>query len=60
MAFNTTGKYVQVKQAYSYVFVANCFVRLTLRAFITCIASTAEVMCSRMKNERIHFTAELN
>ena len=38
MAFSTTGKYVQVRQAYSYVFVVNCFVRLTVRAFITCTA----------------------
>jgi len=60
MTFSTTGKYVQVRRAYSYVFAANCFVRLNVRVFITCVASTAEVMCSRMKNERIHFIAELN
>jgi hypothetical protein len=60
MAFSATVKYVQGRQAYSYVSAANCFVRLTVPAFNTCLASTAEVMCSRMKNERTHLIAELN
>ena len=60
MAFSNTRKYVRLRQAYSHVFTANCFVRSTVRAFIMCTASTAEVVCSRMKNERIHFIAVIN
>jgi hypothetical protein len=59
MAFSTKGKYVRVRQTYIYVIVASRFVCLTFRVFITCIGVTAEVMCSRMKSERIYFIAVL-